>query len=201
MQSYPEIGAETSGGGFSNYFQRPGYQDLAVTGFLINLGSQNEGLFSCVHCPHTWSVLFLLCDRYSTSGRGYPDVAAQYYNYTSIFNGTVGNSAGSSAATTVRLPPSLLTGSPLSSINLNANMQVFASIIVLLNDFLLSRKEPPLGFLNPWLYGMGQTGLTDITSGSNPGCSTNGFSADFGWDPVRPARLMSLHYRCWLIQF
>jgi hypothetical protein len=41
--------------------------------------------------------------------------------------------------------------------------QVAASIISLLNDFLLSRDNRPLGFLNPWLYGYGQGGLNDIT--------------------------------------
>ncbi|KAH9046859.1 subtilisin-like protein, partial [Lactarius hengduanensis] len=40
-----------------------------------------------------------------------------------------------------------------------------------------------LAFLNPLLYGIGLEGLNDITSGSNPGCNTNGFSAVPGWDP------------------
>ncbi|KAH8993092.1 hypothetical protein EDB86DRAFT_3045606 [Lactarius hatsudake] len=42
----------------------------------------------------------------------------------------------------------------------------------------------PLGFLNPWLYGVGLPGINDIISGSNPGCGTDGFSAAVGWDPV-----------------
>lgn len=45
-----------------------------------------------------------------------------------------------------------------------------------------------LGFLNPFLY---QTGFSqntnnaffDITTGSNPGCGTDGFYAQAGWDP------------------
>jgi tripeptidyl-peptidase-1 len=41
-----------------------------------------------------------------------------------------------------------------------------------------------LGFLNPWLYSQGFVGLNDITSGSNPGCDTDGFTAGVGWDPV-----------------
>jgi len=59
-----------------------------------------------------------------------------------------------------------------------------AGIISLLNDNLLSQDKPPLGFLNPWLYGQGLAGLNDITIGSNPGCWTDGFSAVVGWDPV-----------------
>ncbi|KAH9025386.1 hypothetical protein EDB85DRAFT_1982937, partial [Lactarius pseudohatsudake] len=34
------------------------------------------------------------------------------------------------------------------------------------------------------LYHDGFAGLNDITSGSNPGCGTDGFSAIPGWDPV-----------------
>jgi hypothetical protein len=83
---------------------------------------------------------------------------------------------------------------PFSRTKLTPNTQVFACIISLLNDFLLARDEPPLGFLNPWLYGDGQAGLNDITSGSDQGCSTNGFPAVVGWDPVRSARLVSLHF-------
>lgn len=60
-----------------------------------------------------------------------------------------------------------------------------AAVISLLNDFLISQGKPPLGFLNPLLYSTGTAGLNDITSGSNPGCGTAGFTAVKGWDPVR----------------
>ncbi|KAH8985707.1 subtilisin-like protein [Lactarius akahatsu] len=40
-----------------------------------------------------------------------------------------------------------------------------------------------VSLLNDWL------GLDDITEGSNPGCSMDGFSAIAGWDPVRSTRL------------
>jgi tripeptidyl-peptidase-1 len=60
-----------------------------------------------------------------------------------------------------------------------------AGIISLLNDYLISKGESPLGFLNPWLYGEFYSGLNDIKSGSNPGCGTDGFPAIIGWDPVR----------------
>ncbi|KAH8978494.1 hypothetical protein EDB92DRAFT_1909434, partial [Lactarius akahatsu] len=46
------------------------------------------------------------------------------------------------------------------------------------------KNRPALGFLNPWLYGIASQGFNDITSGSNPGCDTDGFSAVPGWDPV-----------------
>lgn len=50
-----------------------------------------------------------------------------------------------------------------------------------------------MGFLNPWLYSQGQTGLTDIVLGSSTGCERNlgdarvrnaSWDATEGWDPV-----------------
>jgi tripeptidyl-peptidase-1 len=65
-----------------------------------------------------------------------------------------------------------------------------ADVISLRNDHLISNGDPPLGFLNPWFYSHGLAGLDDVTSGSNPGYKTDGFSAIAGWDPVRSARLV-----------
>ena len=62
--------------------------------------------------------------------------------------------------------------------------QTAAGVISLLNDYLISKGKSPLGFLNPMIYSTGAIGFNDITSGSNPGCGTSGFSAAKGWDPV-----------------
>ena len=81
--------------------------------------------------------------------------------------------------------------------------QTVASIFSLLNDFRLSKYNGrPLGFINPLLYSHASSGFTDIVSGSNPGCGTEGntvllttfpvyshfpllgFPAVKGWDPV-----------------
>ena len=65
-----------------------------------------------------------------------------------------------------------------------------------------ARNRVPLGFLNPWLYSeevRNVRGINDITEGSNPGCGTLGFSAQPGWDPVRPTTLVSRKFRRWLI--
>ena len=67
-------------------------------------------------------------------------------------------------------------------------------VISLLNDYRISKGKKPLGFLNPWLYGIGRPGFNDIIMGTNPGCNTDGFRAIPGWDPVRPGRLAFLHY-------
>ena len=61
----------------------------------------------------------------------------------------------------------------------------FASVVSLLNDRLAAAGKSALGFLNPLLYSdAGRAALNDVTSGSNPGCFSNGFPAKTGWDPV-----------------
>lgn len=131
-----------SGSGFSNYFARPSYQDKAVPKYIKSLGDQYHGL-------------------YNTSGRGYPDLAAQGLYFAYFWNGTEGTISGTSAST------------PLT-----------AGIFSLVNDALLASGKPSLGWLNPWLYKKGHKGLTDITKGSSHGCNVDGFPATEGWDPV-----------------
>ena len=50
MYNTPEIAANGSGGGFSNYFGIPPFQSSAVPAYLAKLGDQNRGLFKCVRC-------------------------------------------------------------------------------------------------------------------------------------------------------
>ncbi|KAH9160013.1 subtilisin-like protein [Lactarius sanguifluus] len=138
----PEVAAELSGGGFSDCFKRPPYQEEAVSTFLQDLGNRYQGL-------------------YNASGRGIPDIAAQAIRLPIFLNGNERKVSGTSGAA-----------------------PIVAGIISLLNDWLILTGQRPLGFLNPWLYGRGSRGLTDITEGSNPGCKLDGFSAIAGWDPV-----------------
>lgn len=48
----------------------------------------------------------------------------------------------------------------------------FAGIITLVNDVRALAGKPALGFLNPWLYSIGQQALNDIVNGSSYGCGT-----------------------------
>ncbi|KAH8982164.1 subtilisin-like protein [Lactarius hatsudake] len=137
---HPEVAVSFSGGGFSNHFPRPEYQQVAVPTYLERLGTQYHGI---------------------PAGRGIPDLAAQAQQVYIVENNMGYVTSGTSCAT-----------------------PVVAGIISLLNDYLLSVGRSPLGFLNPWLYGVGLSGINDIISGSNPGCDTDGFSAAVGWDPV-----------------
>ncbi|KAI4250164.1 MAG: hypothetical protein L6R40_000336 [Gallowayella cf. fulva] len=69
-----------SGGGFSNYFRRPSYQDNAVKPYVASLGDQFKGL-------------------YNKRGRGYPDIAAQGQLFQTVWNGTIRRLDGTSAST------------------------------------------------------------------------------------------------------
>ncbi|KAF6233137.1 hypothetical protein HO173_008681 [Letharia columbiana] len=114
------------------------------------------------------------------ANRGFPDVSAHSLtpDYAVVVNAAADLSGGTSAAA-----------------------PVFSSVIALLNDARFRAGKPPLGFLNPWLYAIGFTGLTDITGGQSVGC--NGidgqtgapvpggsiipyasWNATEGWDPV-----------------
>jgi tripeptidyl-peptidase-1 len=66
----------------------------------------------------------------------------------------------------------------------SASSPTAASVISLVNDALLAAGKPVLGFMNPWLYSVGNTAFTDITNGSAIGCNTTGFPAKEGWDAV-----------------
>ncbi|KAJ7063829.1 family S53 protease-like protein [Mycena amicta] len=99
---------------------------------------------------------------YNASGRGLPDIAAQAESVEIAWMNSFWLVDGTSCA------------SP-----------IFASIIALINDQLIAAGKPVLGFLNPFLYSpAGRAAFTDITTGNNPGCDTDGFSASPGWDPV-----------------
>jgi hypothetical protein len=80
----------------------------------------------------------------------------------------------------------------------SASAPTFAAIISLLNNARLSVGQPPLGFLNPWLYATGKDAWTDIVDGGSTGCTGRdmytglptpfvpfaSWNATVGWDPV-----------------
>lgn len=69
-----------SGGGYSNYFSLPSYQEDAVSKYTKSLGNQFEGL-------------------YNPKGRAYPDIAAQGQSYAVVWGGQTIIVDGTSAAT------------------------------------------------------------------------------------------------------
>ncbi|PWY93922.1 subtilisin-like protein [Aspergillus sclerotioniger CBS 115572] len=114
---------------------------------------------------------------FNASGRAFPDVAAQGMNYAVYDKGVLGQFDGTSCSA-----------------------PTFSGIVGLLNDARLRAGQPVLGFLNPFLYGVGQDALNDIVSGGSLGCdgrnrfggTPNGspvvpwasWNATPGWDPV-----------------
>lgn len=75
----------------------------------------------------------------------------------------------------------------------SASAPAFAGIVSQLNAVRLEKDKSRMGFLNPWLYSLGQPGFTDIVDGGSRGCyglDASGalryatFNATPGWDAV-----------------
>ncbi|KAJ7465954.1 tripeptidyl peptidase A [Mycena latifolia] len=137
-----------SGAGFSYYFDRPSYQDTAVSNYLAGPAHCNESA--------------LQSSMYNHNGRAYPDIVCTgggaffdyFFNRWDIGGGT------------------------------SAAVPTAAGIVALLNDWRLQNGKSTMGFLNPFLYGIGAQGLVDITEGLVDGCEQPGFNATTGWDPA-----------------
>ncbi|CEJ91035.1 hypothetical protein VHEMI06776 [[Torrubiella] hemipterigena] len=101
--------------------------------------------------------------RFNTKGRAYPDVALIVTDYVYYFKDHYYLSSGTS------------NSAPM-----------WAGMISLINDARISQGKPTLGFFNPRLYTdkAVQAAFTDIATGGNPSCNTNGFKAAAGWDVV-----------------
>jgi len=135
----------SSGGGFSNIFTVPLYQAADIYRYSM----------------HEYKHLSEIQGRYTATGRGYPDVAAQAYGYLTVVEDKVQVLHGSSASA-----------------------PVFASIVALINGERLELGKSPVGFLNTALY-LYPYVLNDITTGANEGCGVDpAFQAASGWDPV-----------------
>ncbi|KAF8262580.1 peptidase S8/S53 domain-containing protein [Lactarius quietus] len=78
----PERAADFSSGGFSDYFERPTYQQEAAASFFRVLGTQYQGL-------------------YNVSGRGFPDVSAQATGFRFFNKGVERHNQGTSGATPI----------------------------------------------------------------------------------------------------
>ncbi|KXT05292.1 hypothetical protein AC578_10950 [Pseudocercospora eumusae] len=68
-----------SGGGFSNYFSMPAYQNATVLRYIQGLGGAHQGL-------------------YNPNGRAYPDVSAQGNHDVIVWNGRTSTMGGTSAS-------------------------------------------------------------------------------------------------------
>ncbi|KAJ7669648.1 family S53 protease-like protein [Mycena rosella] len=139
--SAPETAVNFTGGGFSNVFPTAFYQTAQVAGFLETLPADFPGI-------------------YNESGRGYPDVALQGWNFEIVAGNETTLESGTSASS-----PS------------------FAGIIALLNDRLLAAGKPVLGFVNPLLIRRARRRLRTLLRGITRALSV-AFDAAAGWDPL-----------------
>nr|AJD23157.1 tripeptidyl peptidase SED3 [Onygena corvina] len=111
---------------------------------------------------------------YNPDGRGMPDISAQGVNYRVYDHGM----------------DVLVSGT-------SASAPAFAAMVANLNTIRLEANKPVLGYLNPFIYGPGRRGFTDIIHGGSTGCrgymSPNftapavpyaSWNATEGWDPV-----------------
>ena len=140
------VATSWSSGGFSNVFPRPKYQEAAVEAFLSKTGVDRS--------------------FFNSSGRAFPDWAAEGVNFQVVVNGAVTSVAGTSAST-----PST------------------ASVISLLNEARFAAGLPSMGWAHPFLYQAweerAEAAFGDIVLGNNQyGCCSQGFDAEKGYDTI-----------------
>jgi tripeptidyl-peptidase-1 len=181
----PERAINFTGGGFSNFFPRPTWQNEVVGTFLNTLPSSFPGVFN-------------------RSGRGYPDVR----RCTCAASHQCSQCPPSCQVATQGWNFETYDGGELELIGgTSASAPAFASVIAIVNDRLGVLGRPPLGFLNrascilriwpqltcrdiAFLYQFaGPAGaFNDVTTGKNVGISCNSsavaFNAQEGWDPT-----------------
>ncbi|KAK8038492.1 tripeptidyl-peptidase sed1 [Apiospora rasikravindrae] len=180
-----------SGGGFSNIYPRPPWQDRHVENYFaqVNLsftgydgGRPREGFF--IGDPITSITASVIVNatgditgpgRYNRIGRAYPDVAANGDNFVMSHRGELVRIGGTSAS-----------------------CPLFGSLLNLINEERIAAgKRGTVGFVNPVLYAHPEV-FRDVVTGGNRGCGAGvqvekglqgtkkpiAFPAAPGWDPV-----------------
>lgn len=149
------------GGGFSNFYPRPDYQNSAVSDFFANHPPSFKGYNS------TDGSIPSSGDNgvYNMAGRGFPDISAIGNQGAVAFNGELGSSGGTSMSA-----------------------PVVAAMFNLINENRLAAGKKPIGFANPALY-KNTAMFTDVTLGGmakddSAACNGNSFDAVTGWDPA-----------------
>jgi len=160
----PYVGI-TTGGGFSNYFAAPTFQQSAVQSYFTSLQGTSRQ-------PNNTSSF-----PYNAAGRGYPDVALLAHNYIIGYNlQMVGGVDGTSASAPVFA----------AMITLANSKRVAAGLSKLgwVNPFLYQNYA---SFTND-IVGGTKNGCSRIFYNSSNGvlynkCCTEGFYPATGWDP------------------
>ena len=156
---------QVGGTGLATVSPGGAWSSEAVWNWSSNTGS--SGGFSNFYSIPPWQQsVSMITNQGSTSFRNFPDVALTADNiYTISDNGRGSTSAGTSCA------------APL-----------WAGFTALVNQQATNNAQPPVGFINPIIYQLGQSNLYgatfhDITVGNNITRNSNGmFSAVAGYD-------------------
>ncbi|KAK8009372.1 hypothetical protein PG991_011923 [Apiospora marii] len=187
----------SSGGGFSNIYPRPPWQDRHVENYFAQVqlpfagydgGRPREGFFignpfsttssttttnttGSVNAPG--DIITSANGRFNRLGRAYPDVAANGDNFVMSHRGELVRIGGTSAA-----------------------CPLFGSLLNLINEERLAAGKGPVGFVNRVMYAHPEV-FRDVVVGGNRGCAGSesgavgsraakpmAFPAAPGWDPV-----------------
>ncbi|GKZ19826.1 tripeptidyl-peptidase sed1 [Aspergillus brasiliensis] len=146
-----------SGGGFSNIYERPSYQNHSVEFYF---SETSDELTYPYYSGVNYTDFSNTNGIYNRIGRGYPDISAVADNVVIYNKGEASLVGGTSAAA-----------------------PAFAAMLTRINEERLAKGKSTVGFVNPVLYSHPEA-FRDVTIGSNPGCGTDGFPVAGGWDPV-----------------
>jgi tripeptidyl-peptidase-1 len=172
----------TSGGGFSNVYSTPSWQQKVVQKYfdqvrgtplepLVNTSSQFMDDNQYYYTSPTASASI---GMFNASGRGYPDVSLLGHNYAVAIDGVMTFGTDGTSAST----------------------PVMAAFVSLANVARKAEGKSLMGWLNPFLYQNYKEFTHDIIEGKNNctgvsettprqiTCCLEGYSATDGWDPV-----------------
>lgn len=166
----------TSSGYWSLYRSQPSYQVGAVQAYLQQVpcapcqsaAARRLQKVPVTPCQHLNSQK--VCELHPLLGarRAAPDVALPGNSYPTLVNGSLGLFDGTSASA-----------------------PAFAAMISLLNAEQRRRGQPPLGFLNPWMYqtyASAPGAFVDVVVGDTGSTEKDvcdaGFRSAPGWDPA-----------------
>jgi tripeptidyl-peptidase-1 len=184
--SSPSDAAITTGGGFSNRYPAPKWQQSFISDYFKKVDGTLLQPFTNLD-RRAMNGGSVQPSYYNRSGRGYPDISLVAHNYLVYVDGMQKGVDGTSAAA-----------------------PVMGALITLTNYQRKLKGNSTMGWVNPFLYHHSASFIRDITFGMN-NCTANyevsknkfahtcckqGFHATVGWDPV--TGLGSLYYRSFL---
>ncbi|GFP58671.1 aorsin [Trichoderma asperellum] len=144
-----------SSGGFSNIYGTPEWQKSAIDLYF----HENPSPYKSYNTTMGKNI-GAGSGVFNRGGRGFPDVSANGFNVVTVDQNDIFIGGGTSAAA-----------------------PTVAAILNRINEERLKAGRPTLGFVTPALYANPGV-LNDVTIDNSAGCSTSGFAAAKGWDPV-----------------